>query len=363
VKEGFGNIMKKIAIVIADLGADGGAEKVAADLADTFSDRGYEVSIITFISSKAGMSSYKVKAKVIPLDIPERQGGFFIQLAILLYRAWCFRKVFRQERFDHIFSFLEAANVPSVLASAKAVLSVHLDPGVMTRSEWFAFRWLYPRAKGVIAVSRQMQELLETGAHLKNVKCIYNPVNGHLIQQKAKESITIEGNFILAVGRLERQKRFDLLIAAFARSQAQTDCQLLILGQGSLREALAQQISALGMENRIILAGLDSNPYKYMAKAEFLVMSSDYEGYPLVLIEALSLGCPIVSTDCPTGPREIVRHGKNGLLVEKGNVDAIAAGIDTLFADTALREQMRLQAPESVRGNDISRVADAWLAV
>ncbi|MDD5394561.1 MAG: glycosyltransferase family 4 protein [Thiothrix sp.] len=355
--------MKKIAIVIAELAKGGGAEKVAADLADAFSDLGYEVSILTFVGLKAGESRYEVKAKIVPLDIPERPGGFFIQLAILLYRAWRFRKIFRQQRFDHIFSFLEAANVPCVLASPKAVLSVHLDPGVMTRSEWFAFRWLYPRAKGVIAVSRQMQELLETGAHLKNVKCIYNPVNGHLIRQKAVESISIDGKFILAVGRLEHQKRFDLLIAAFARTQAQTDCQLVILGQGSLREALAQQISALGMENRITLAGLDSNPYKYMAKAEFLVMSSDYEGYPLVLIEALSLGCPIVSTDCPTGPREIVQHGKNGLLVEKGNADAIAAGIDTLFHDVALREQMRLQAPESVRGNDISSVADAWLAV
>ncbi len=112
----------------------------------------------------------------------------------------------------------------------------------------------------------------------------------------------------------------------------------------------------------MILVGFDANPYKYMAHAEFQVMSSDYEGYPLVLIEALSLGCPIVSTDCPTGPREIIRHGENGLLVEKGNVDAIAAGIDELFFDTAKCAQMRQLAVESVRGNDIAAVADAWLA-
>jgi glycosyltransferase involved in cell wall biosynthesis len=165
------------------------------------------------------------------------------------------------------------------------------------------------------------------------------------------------------VGRLEQQKRFDLLIDAFSQTQAKSSLKLVIVGTGSLHALLVQQIVTLGMEGRIILVGFDSNPYKYMAKAEFLVMSSDTEGYPLVLIEALSLGCPIVSTDCPTGPREIIQQGKNGLLVEKGNVGAIAAGIDDLFANHALRQQMRLQAPESVSDNDIDTVAAAWLSV
>ncbi|MFN3786364.1 MAG: glycosyltransferase, partial [Thiothrix sp.] len=262
-----------------------------------------------------------------------------------------------------IFSFLEAANVPCALACPHAVLSVHLDPNTMTRNEWLAFRWLYPRAKGVIAVSRQMQVLLEQRAKLQNVRCIYNPVNIRLIRERASESITQQQPFILAVGRLERQKRFDLLIAAFAQSQARQHCQLLIVGRGSQQDALQQQISALALTERVKLLGFDANPYKYMAKAEFQVMSSDYEGYPLVLIEALSLGCPIVSTDCPTGPREIIRHGENGLLVEKGNFNALAAGIDTLFFDAALRMKMRTQAIASVQANDISVVADAWLGV
>lgn len=354
--------MKKIAIVIAELAAPGGAEKVAADLAEEFRRREYEVTVVKFARLPPDITRHEVPVRMINLDIPERPGGFFIQVAILLRRAWQFRKLFRQERFDHIFSFLEAANVPCALACPHSVLSVHLDPGTMTRSEWIAFRWLYPRAKRVIAVSRQMQDLLEQRAHLKNVNCIYNPVNTRVIREKAQEPITLEGRFILAVGRLERQKRFDLLLAAFARTQAQQDCKLVIVGRGSQQAALAQQIRALQLEERVLLAGFDANPYKYMAKAEFQVMSSDYEGYPLVLIEALSLGCPIVSTDCPTGPREIINHGGNGLLVEKGNVDAIAGGIDTLFYDDASRQQMRQQAVESVRGNDIAAVADAWLA-
>lgn len=354
--------MKKIAIVIAELAAPGGAEKVAADLAEEFRSRQYDVTVINFARLPPDISRHQVPVRQINLDIPERPGGFWVQVAILLRRAWQFRKLFRQERFDHIFSFLEAANVPCVLACTRSVLSVHLDPGTMTRSEWFAFRWLYPRARRVIAVSRQMQEVLEQRAHLKNVNCIYNPVNTRLIQQQAQEPLALAEPFILAVGRLERQKRFDLLLEAFARSRAQHDCKLVIVGRGSQQAALEQQIHALGISGKIVLAGFDPNPYRYMARAEFQVMSSDYEGYPLVLIEALSLGCPIVSTDCPTGPREIIRHGENGLLVEKGNVAAIAAGIDELFYDQARRQQMRHQAVDSVRSNDIAAVADAWLA-
>lgn len=354
--------MKKIAIVIAELAAPGGAEKVAVDLAEEFRQRQYDVTVINFARLPPDVSRHDIPVRTINLDIPEQQGGILRQVAILVRRAWRFRRLFRQEQFDHIFSFLEAANVPCALACPDSVLSVHLDPGTMTRSEWLAFRWLYPRAKRVIAVSRQMQELLEKQARLKNVNCIYNPVNTRLIRDQAAEPLEIDGPFILAVGRLEQQKRFDLLIDAFARSRVQQHCRLLIVGRGSQQEQMEAQIRQLGLEGRVILAGFDANPYKYMAKAEFQVMSSDYEGYPLVLIEALSLGCPIVSTDCPTGPREIIRHGDNGLLVEKGNPDALAAGMDQLFEDEFSRKRMRHQAIASVRDNDIAAVADKWLA-
>ncbi|MEZ5452286.1 MAG: glycosyltransferase [Thiothrix sp.] len=354
--------MKKIAIVIAELAAPGGAEKVAVDLAEEFRSRQYDVTVIKFACLPPGIARYDIPVRVINLQIPERPGGLFTQVSILLQRAWQFRRLFHREQFDHIFSFLEAANVPCALACSDSVLSVHLDPDTMTRNEWLAFRWLYPRAKRVIAVSRQMQDLLEQRAGLKNVNCIYNPVNTALIREKAGATLDIEDKFILAVGRLERQKRFDLLLEAFARCKTQAYCKLVLLGRGSQQPILEQRIGELGLEGRVLMAGFEPNPYKYMAKAEFQVMSSDYEGYPLVLIEALSLGCPIVSTDCPTGPREIVRDGENGLLVAKGDPDALAAGIDALFFDEPKRARMRKQAVESVRANDITVVADAWLA-
>jgi glycosyltransferase involved in cell wall biosynthesis len=354
--------MKKIAIVIAELVAGGGAEKVAADLAEEFSQRQYEVTIVTFADLLPHEARHAVPARFVHFQLPEQRGGIVSQMGLLLRRAWSFRQFFRQERFDHVFAFLEAANAPCVLACDQAVLSVHCNPEHMTRNDWRVFRWLYPRARRVIAVSRQIQDLLEHQARLRNVSCIYNPINTRLLNARAQEPVAVEGNFLLAVGRLEDQKRFALLIDAFALSRASQYCKLLIVGEGSQYAMLAQRITALGLEQQVSLVGFDANPYKYMARARFLVMSSAYEGYPLVLIEALSLGCPVVATDCPTGPREIINHGYNGLLVENGNPQALAEGIDTLFFDDGLRTRMSHFAPQSVRDNDIAVVADAWLA-
>ncbi len=354
--------MKKIAIVIADLRMPGGAEKVAVDLVIEFHRRGDDVTVINFDHPLPKGALYEVPCRVLDINMPGHKGGILVQIGLLLKRAWCFHRIFQRVKFDHIFSFMEAANLPTVLVAPNAVLSVHLDPGTLTRSEWVAFRWVYPRAKRVITVSKQTQSLLKTKAGLGNVCCIYNPVDTRLVHEKSKQAVAIKGRFILAVGRLVRLKRFDLLLAAFAITRAREECFLVILGTGAEQQQLQAQIINLGLENCVLMVGFDDNPYKYMARAEFQVMSSDHEGYPLVLIEALALGCPVLSTDCPTGPQEIIHPGVNGLLVETGNVDALAEGIDQLFFDDELRERLSRQAAESVRDNDVAAVADRWLA-
>jgi glycosyltransferase involved in cell wall biosynthesis len=348
--------MKKIAIVIGDLGMPGGAEKVAADLATEFHQRGYDVTVITF--EEKNKSGYlQTPAKHLHVSMPSREGSILSQLALLAQRVWTFRQVFQREQFTHIFSFLESANIPCALASPLTLVSVHIDPDEWTERQKKIIKFAFKRARAVVALTNSMQTKLETNLQLNNVVRIYNPVMTNLVHQRAKEHIAINKPFILAVGRLNALKRFDRLIAAYAQAKIAETCQLIILGEGELRQDLEKQIKAYGLQNRVLLLGYESNPYKYMTRAEYLVMSSDTEAYPVVLIEALSLGCPVLSTDCPSGPREIIREGVNGLLV------ALAAGMQRLCADQQLRERLSRQAPSSVQINDIRAVADTWLAV
>lgn len=353
--------MKKIAVVIGDLGMPGGAEKVAADLATEFHQRGYDVTVVTFEEKKK--SGYlQTPAKHLHLSMPSHDGGLISQLGLLAQRVWVFRQVFKKEQFTHIFSFLESANIPCALASSLTLVSVHIDPNEWTERQQKMIKFAFKRARAVIALTNSMQTKLETRLQLKNVVRIYNPVMTDLVHQRAKESIAIDSPFILAVGRLNTLKRFDRLLAAYAQSQIAARCLLVILGEGELRQALEQQIQSYGLQERVLLLGYEANPYKYMTRAEYLVMSSDTEAYPVVLIEALSLGCPVLSTDCPSGPREIIREGENGLLVEL-SAEALAAGMQRLCQDSQLRERLSRQAPSSVQNNDIRHVADAWLAV
>ena len=353
--------MKKIAIVIGDLGMPGGAEKVAADLATEFHRRGHDVTVITFEEKKKA-GYLKTPAKHLHISLPSEEGNLFKQFYLLGKRVWCFRKIFQKENFTHIFAFLESANVPCALASSRSLVSVHIDPDEWRPRETKLIKFSFQHAKAVVALTDAMQKKLSERLNIENVVRIYNPVMTDLVHQRSKETIDIDGPFILAVGRLNHLKRFDRLIAAFKATDLEKQCKLLILGEGELRCQLEEQIKQYGLKDSVLLKGYESNPYKYMIRAEYLVMSSDTEAYPVVMIEALSLGCPVISTDCPSGPREIIQHETNGLLVDLTE-EALAAGMQRLWADQLLRERLSRQAPSSVQINDIRTVADAWLAV
>ncbi|MEZ5476111.1 MAG: glycosyltransferase [Thiolinea sp.] len=173
-------------------------------------------------------------------------------------------------------------------------------------------------------------------------------------------AIGLPGRYIVAVGRLEQQKRIDRLLEAFARSRLRKTHQLLILGEGSLRQPLELQVQALGLTGQVLMPGNVANPHPDVLQADFLVLASDHEGFPMVLIEALALGKPVISTDCATGPNEIIRHEHNGLLVVLDAV-ALAAAMDRLSLDRQLHAHMAAHAAESVAHLSIERIAERWL--
>lgn len=198
---------------------------------------------------------------------------------------------------------------------------------------WMASR-LFRRAE-IVAVSHGVAEdLLANMPHLRhNVSVIYNPVVSPVLAAKALAPVEhpwlapSQPPVFVAVGRLQPAKGFDILIDAFAHVAQATPARLLILGDGPDRAALQARIAAHELVDACQLVGYQANPYAFMGKAAGLVLSSRFEGLPTVLIEALAVGAPVIATDCPSGPREILAGGKFGRLVPTENPGALATAI------------------------------------
>jgi glycosyltransferase involved in cell wall biosynthesis len=154
---------------------------------------------------------------------------------------------------------------------------------------------------------------------------------------------------VVAAGRFVREKGFDVLLRAMRSVRDSRVCKLILLGEGPLRDSLNALVSEMGLAADVDFPGFERNPFKFMANADAFVLSSRFEGLPGVLIQAMACGAPVVATDCPSGPSEIISApGKNGLLVPVDDVQALAAALTRLLDDRPLREMLRREAPRAV---------------
>lgn len=199
------------------------------------------------------------------------------------------------------------------------------------------------------------------------VHVVHNPAasrEGRTGQSQLGPMADVQGLLILTVGTLKRVKRHDMLLDAFARIAPATDATLCILGEGKDRVELEAQVSRLGLQGRVLLPGYASNPNPWYARASLFVLSSDHEGFGNVIVEALEHGIPVVSTDCPSGPREILQGGKYGTLVPVGDVDALAqAMLDALQSThdhAALQARAREFAVDKIANEYLGYLLPAW---
>jgi glycosyltransferase involved in cell wall biosynthesis len=224
-------------------------------------------------------------------------------------------------------------------------------------------RWFYPWADRVVTVSKAAgDDLIEvTGLAEEKVRTIYNPVVTENLKEQAREPVdhpwfqTEAPPVVLGAGRLEKQKDFGTLIRAFSRVRKDVAARLVVLGRGSRKERLRTLAEELGVGDDVLLPGFVDNPFKYMAKASVFVLSSRFEGLPGVLIQAMATGCPVVSTDCPSGPREILKNGQYGPLVPAGKPKALAEGIQTVFADPPSTSTIKKRANRFTEESSVER--------
>ncbi|BAU50347.1 glycosyl transferase [Sulfurifustis variabilis] len=221
--------------------------------------------------------------------------------------------------------------------------------GAWRLAVWRAgMRLFYPGADLIVAVSQGVADDIVHLAQLApdRVRVVPNPVWTPRLERLAREAPAHPWfsepsvPLVLSAGRLTRQKDFPTLIRAFAQVRAERPCRLMILGDGGQRDDLLALAKQLGVAEDVALPGFQANPYAYVAHASLFVLSSVWEGSPNVLTEALALGIPVVSTDCPSGPREILAGGRYGKLVPTGDGDALARAMLETLANPLPRDAL-----------------------
>jgi glycosyltransferase involved in cell wall biosynthesis len=330
---------KKIAFFLPTL-AGGGAERVVVNLLKGMVERGVPLDLVLANAEGTYLNQVPEQVRLVNLAV----GGVINSILPLAHYL-------KENKPIALLSHMNHANVGVVLAKefagtkTRLVLVEHNTLSV-SKSKLFrskllpAFmKWLYPRADVIIGVSQGVAKDLEyqLGFKTGKVSVVYNPVVDNELMAKAKAPLNHpwfkKGNppVFLAVGRLTEQKDFLTLIKAFALLREQRLARLIILGEGESRSELEAMIKKLEISEDVSLPGFVQNPYAYMYNASAFILSSRWEGLPTVLIEAMACSCPVVATDCPSGPQEILEAGKYGSLIPIGNSVALAdAMIQTL---------------------------------
>ncbi len=332
---------RSVLLIVSSLSA-GGAERAVNELASRWADKGWRVGVLTLSSPES--DHYQLPASVIRfgLGLLTDSSNFLQSLRNGMRRMHALRSVVRSFAPDVAVSFVDRTNVLLLLAllgcAVPTVVSERIDP---TRYRlgplWTLGRaLLYPRASAVVV---QTEAVALWARRLVPTRKIW--VIPNFVPNLRSRSIGVAMRTVLGVGRLDKQKGFDLLLEAYARSGVRRDgYRLVILGEGPERAALEDLAVRLGVADVVEMPGVVKAPEDWMEQAAVFVLPSRYEGFPNVLVEAMAMGCAVVAADCRSGPREIVRHESDGLLVPVEDVAALSQAIVSLIGDDPLREKL-----------------------
>ena len=332
---------------------EGGVEHMIVNLLRRFVAEGIPVDLLLLKAKGRHLERIPPEVNVIPLDVST---SLLALPAVVRYlrrvRPACL--LVAKDRASRIA--LMARRLAGVETRIVLRMGMHLSGSLAGKSvlrrcsRHLPVRWLYGKADRIITVSHAIAEDLAAigGIPMERFTVVRNPsVPDDLADQAAAPvpdpwlAEAAQTPVILGAGRLTEQKDFGTLLRAFARLRGTREARLIILGDGPERAALEALTADLGIDDCVRLAGFQVNPYAWMARASLFVLSSRYEGSPNVLVEAMALGTPVVATDCPSGPGEILDHGAIAPLVPLADPAAMATAMDQVLAHPVDRGRLK----------------------
>ena len=360
----------KIAFVIASL-QSGGAERVAVNLASGFAIEGHDVTLITLASEQSDFYDFPRNVNRVALDCMAASKGLLSALNRNRERVSLIKDTLRTLSPELTISFCTETNVLVLLAGSrlatKIVVTEHLDPVQASYGRvWEALRrCTYPVADCLVSVSNGVRQGFSWMPASKN-RVIYNPIS----VSESSDNFDVPAvcdqskNWISSMGRLENQKGFDVLLDAIeiAREQLK-DWQVCIIGDGPLRREIETKIQDLELGELVVLIGRLKQPHDVIRQSKIFVMASRFEGFPMAHAEALMCGVPVIATDCPSGPSEMIETGVNGMLVPTESPADLAAALLELVEDAELRARLADGAPEIASRLGIKPIVKQWQAL
>jgi glycosyltransferase involved in cell wall biosynthesis len=345
----------------------GGAERVAATLANYWVANGVEVTVLTLSSDP---DFYELDPRIIreSLGMQSDSPNFLIALSKNYSRIQALRSHLKMAKPDFVLALMTSSIVYLGLASIglgiKTIGAEHTYPANPSIGQFWNFirKHTFRFVDAIVALTSEGEEWLRSYTSSKKVVTIPNPAVWPLpTYSPFLAPPPKQGYVLLTVGRLVIEKGFDMLIDAFAKvAQKHPDWKLIIVGEGEERNALESKIQAYGLENQILLPGRAGNVGDWYQHADLFVMSSRVEGFPNVLVEAMSFGLTAVSFDCNTGPRDIIINETNGLLVKADDTNELANALDRVMADQDLRNHMSKNAVLVKDKFSIEKITSKW---
>ena len=350
----------KICLTTVSL-SGGGAERCAASLSNYFVSQGYEVHHVVY----AGTIVYEYSGEILHLEaLKDKKNSATSRFK----RFIALRNYFKRQQFDIIIDFrvkefyLQEFIIHNFIYK-KFIQTIHSNKieSYISKNKFLA-KQLYKNAIQLVSVSSEIQKNIESNYPFKNLSQIYNPIDFLTIEKLRLEENNLDFKYILGIGRMEDNvKQFDHLIESYTNSNLPLqNIKLVILGEGKLKQKWNELAKSFNQEENVVLLGNVSNPFAYYSNALFTIMTSKYEGFPMVLLESLACETPVVSYDLKSGPSEIIIPNENGILVENQNKFEMTKAMNEMISNKELYLHCKQNAKSSAERFSLENIGKQW---